>query len=91
MQPKTKLLLLVCVIIMIVLFACKREQQSKSKPELLTKVDLKTTSFPALSTIDFDGNKKIDSEKYRKPITTEADAPIMLEFTSKHFRLVAPY
>jgi len=91
MQPKTKLLLLVCVIIMVVLFACKREQQSKSKAELLTKVELKTTSFPALSPIDFDSNEKIDSEKYRKQITAEADAPIMLEFTSKHFRLVAPY
>jgi len=90
MQPKTKLLLLVSVIIMVILFACEQEQQPKSKTELLTSIECKTTSFSALSAIDFDNNEIVDSEIYRKEITIEADEPIIPELTSKNFRLVAP-
>lgn len=91
MQPKTKLLLLVSVIIMIVLFACKKEEQPKSKSELLTNIEWNTISFPDMPVIGCDSNEIVDSEIYGKEITIEADEPNMLELTSKHFRLVAPY
>jgi len=91
MQPKTKLLLLVSVIIMIVLFSCKKEEQPKSKTQLLTNIEWNTTSFPALPVRDSDRNEIVDSEIYEKQNTLEANKPIMLELTSKHLRLVAPY
>jgi len=91
MQPKTKLLLLVSVIIMIVLFGCKKEEQPKSKTQLLTNIEWNTTSFPALPVMDFGRNDKVDSETYEKHIASEADKPIMLELRSKHLRLVDPY
>ena len=90
MQPKTKLLLLVSVIIMIVLFACKKEEQRKLKTQSLTNIEWNTTSFQALSIMDFMREEIIDTEIYGKQITIEADEPIVIEITSKHLRLVAP-
>jgi len=91
MQPKTKLLLLVSFIILVVLFACKKQDQLKPKTESFSNIDWNTISFPDLPVMDFDSNETVDSDLYGKEITIEADEPIMLVLPSKHLRLVAPY
>jgi len=91
MQPKTKLLLLVSFIILVVLFACKKQDQLKPKTESFSNIDWNTISFPDLPVMDFDSNETVDSDLYGKEITIEADEPIKLELPSKHLRLVAPY
>jgi Lipocalin-like domain len=64
MQPKTKLLLLTSIIIMVVLFACKKEDHPKTKSELLTTGEWKMTSFTVSPPVDLDGDGIVDSDIY---------------------------